>query len=329
MDKSEMTSEILVDKRADGKEQPWRDKKISNVSYHEILEILDLKKASNVGLCGDILEFNVNTDGKMKLAKAWFCKSALCPLCNWRRAMKHSLQVMKVIKTLVERKPNARFIFLTLTAKNAIDGESLDQAMKDMAEGFRKLMMYKKVKQNLIGFMRASEVTVSEKDGSYNQHMHVLIAVETTYFKNTANYITKPEWIDLWQKAMKLPYKPSIKVEAVKDKIKNKKTGKEKDGLLGAIKETAKYPVKDTDYLTGDIERDVEIVGDLEQGLYRKRLIAYGGLLKEIHRELNLDKNEDELIHIDDEKEIDENEETVYSLVAIWNKQFKNYFVQQ
>jgi plasmid rolling circle replication initiator protein Rep len=34
------------------------------------------------------------------------------------------------------------------------------------------------------------------------------------------------------------------------------------------------------------------------EGLYRKRLISYGGLLKEIHKELNLDDAEDgDLIH--------------------------------
>jgi hypothetical protein len=39
------------------------------------------------------------------------------------------------------------------------------------------------------------------------------------------------------------------------------------------------------------------------EGLYRKRLISYGGLLKEIHKELNLDDAEDgDLIHTDDEE---------------------------
>jgi Replication protein. len=38
--------------------------------------------------------------------------------------------------------------------------------------------------------------------------------------------------------------------------------------------------VKDADYLTGNLENDLEVVKDLEEGLYRKRMIAYGGLLK-------------------------------------------------
>ncbi|RIN45271.1 protein rep, partial [Staphylococcus simulans] len=42
------------------------------------------------------------------------------------------------------------------------------------------------------------------------------------------------------------------------------------------IKETSKYSVKSSDYLTGDKEKDTEIVSDLEQGLYRKRMLSYG-----------------------------------------------------
>src|SRR5699024_12097142 len=76
---------------------------------------------------------------------------------------------------------------------------------------------------------------------------------------------------------------------------------------ISAIDETAKYPVKDTDFMTDDEERNLQRLADLEEGLYRKRLISYGGLLKEIHKELNLDDAEDgDLIHTDDEEKADE-----------------------
>ena len=44
-------------------------------------------------------------------------------------------------------------------------------------------------------------------------------------------------------------------------------------------------------------------MSDLEEGLHRKRLISYGGLLKEIHKKLNLDDTEEgDLIHTDDDE---------------------------
>ncbi|UDK99201.1 protein rep [Lysinibacillus sphaericus] len=40
-----------------------------------------------------------------------------------------------------------------------------------MAQGLNRLMKYKKVSQNMIDFIRSTEVTVNKKDSSYNQHM--------------------------------------------------------------------------------------------------------------------------------------------------------------
>lgn len=34
-------------------------------------------------------------------------------------------------------------------------------------------------------------------------------------------------------------------------------------------------------------------MNDLEKGLYRKRMLSYGGLLKQKHKILNLDSDED------------------------------------
>ncbi|GAB5857325.1 hypothetical protein JMUB7535_26890 [Staphylococcus aureus] len=35
---------------------------------------------------GNILEFKPTDEGYLKLHKTWFCKSKLCPVCNWTRA---------------------------------------------------------------------------------------------------------------------------------------------------------------------------------------------------------------------------------------------------
>ncbi|MBU5268020.1 protein rep [Virgibacillus proomii] len=112
---------------------------------------------------------------------------------------------------------------------------------------------------------------------------------------------------------MKLDYDPSVKISVVRPK------NKDKDEIQSAIDETAKYPVKDTDFMTGDEQKNLKRLSNLEEGLYRKRLISYGGLLKEIHKKLNLDdvKNGD-LIHTDDDG---------YSIIAMWNWE-QNYFIK-
>lgn len=317
-------NETLKDITKSGKQRPWREKKIDNVDYADILEILKIKKAYNVKQCGNVLEFKPSDDGYLKLYKTWFCKSKLCPVCNWRRAMKNSYQAQKVIEEVVKEKPKARWLFLTLSTKNAIDGETLERSLKHLTESFRRLFKYKKVSKNLIGFMRSTEVTVNKKDGSYNQHMHVLLCVENSYFKNKENYISQDEWIKLWQKALQVDYKPVANIKAIKP---NKKGDKD---IQAAIKETSKYSVKSSDYLTGNQEKDAEIVQDLEQGLYRKRMLSYGGLLKQKHKLLNLDDAENgDLIKTSDDETVTEEEEKAHSITAIWNFEKQNYFLKK
>lgn len=217
-------NETLKDVTKSGKQRPWREKKIDNVSYADILEILKIKKAYNVKQCGNVLEFKPTDEGYLKLHKTWFCKSKLCPVCNWRRAMKNSYQAEKVIKEVIKEKPKARWLFLTLSTRNAIDGDTLEQSLKHLTKAFDRLSRYKKVKQNLVGFLRSTEVTVNKNDGSYNQHMHVLLCVENSYFKNKSNYITQEEWVYLWQKALQVDYRPVANIKAIKPNKKVIKT---------------------------------------------------------------------------------------------------------
>src|SRR5699024_11236313 len=80
-------------------------------------------------------------------------------------------------------------------------------------------------------------------------------------------YVNQKQWIQFWKRAMKLDYDPNVKVQMIRPKNKHK------SDIKSAIDETAKYPVKDTDFMTDDEERNLQRLADLEEGLYRKRLI--------------------------------------------------------
>src|SRR5699024_8856538 len=102
---------------------------------------------------------------------------------------------------------------------------------------------------------------------------------------------------------------------------------KYKSDIQSAIDETAKYPVKDTDFMTDDEEKNLKRLSDLEEGLHRTRLISYGGLLKEIHKKLNLDdRGEGNLNHTEDDEKADEDG---FSIIAMWNWERKNYFIKE
>ena len=257
----------------------------------------------------------------MKLHQTWFCGSRLCPVCNWRKSLKHSNQVIQIINEAVKRNPKGRFLFWTLTTKNVFTGKELNTEISKMNKAFELMMKYKKIKKNMLGYLKATEVTVNQKDGSYNQHLHVLVFVKSSYFNSNDNYISQAELTEFWKKALKIDYTPIVNVKAVKPKA----TEKEK-GVIGAVYETAKYPVKSIDYLTNDRDENLQRVEDLEKGLKSKRLISFGGIFKEIRKELQLEDVESgDLIKTDSEE--DKEPTTGQVIIARWNWQRKNYYI--
>lgn len=312
---------ILQDKNSYGKPQPWRQKKLENLRYAEYLSILLYKKAHKVQGCADVLRFRKLPDGSTKLYQTWFCKSRLCPLCNWRRSMKNSGQLKKILSEAHKQQSTGRFIFLTLTERNAVDGNDLKQRLKALTRAFFKLVHYKKVAKNLLGYVRSTEIT-SNDNGTYHQHLHVLLFVKSSYFTgNGNNYLSQADWADLWQKALRSSYRPIVNVEAVRT---NKSKGK--SSLLASAQETAKYQVKSADYMSDDDYRNQQVIDDLEQALVGTRQISYGGLLKQIKQQLHLDDADNgDLVNVDGEELSEPTEAEL--IVAKWDQQRKNYLI--
>lgn len=326
--------QVLKDLKASGKERDWRSKKSRSLLMAEHFQQGGLKsKAERMHECADVLTFKL-VEGKLRLSQTWFCKVRLCPMCNWRRSLKIAYQNKLIVETLNQRE-KVRWVFLTLTVRNC-ESEELKQTIDSMMEGFRRLFMYAKVKKIAKGYFRALEVTKNRKtdsewSGTYHPHFHVLMAVPSSYFKKKEYYIAHSEWAQLWQKAMKLDYSPMVSVQAVKPKKEINAEGIENDvkraiAEQNAILEVSKYPVKDSDILVSDqVTQDgIETVLTLDDALAYKRLIAYGGMLKDIHKELNLDDPEDgDMIHVDQEN--DEVANGAFEVMAYWNIGIKNY----
>ena len=316
-------SKVFKDKTENGKVRPWRERKIENVRYAEYLSILEFKRAHDVRGCGEVLRFR-KIGEHLKLYQTWFCKKRLCPLCNWRKSMKNSSQLKQIIAEAVAREPKGRFLFLTLTIKNAYSAEELKGSLRTLTKAFNKLVKYKKVHKNLLGYLRSTEITVNEQDGSYNQHLHVLLFVKSSYFTgDSVNYITQAEWTGLWQRALKVDYEPVVHVQVVKA---NKRKGT--DSLQASAEETAKYEVKSADYMTADDERNLVVIKNLEYALAGTRQISYGGLFKQIKQDLKLeDVDKGDLVHVGNEEYSKEQMEAAEEVVAKWDFKKQNYFM--
>ena len=68
------------------------------------------------------------------------------------------------------------------------------------------------------------------------------------------------------------------------------------------------------------------MIDDLKQALAGSRQISYGGLLKEIRKQLQLEDVENgDLINTDSDDQ--ETDQVVREIVAKWDYQRKNYFI--
>lgn len=308
--------EILKDLSGTGKERPWSEKKMANeylaIAYDEV----DINKARRLRDCATVLTFSVSEDNKKRLTQANFCRIRLCPMCSWRRGLKifgHTMAIMEEMK----KEKEWSYIFITFTIKNCVADELNSQIDKLMVS-WNRLMGYTKIKKAIKGWYRGLEITHNIANNSkdydtFHPHFHCVFAVNKSYFTEKTQYISQKEWTSYFQKAMKIDYTPIVDVRKV-----NGDTAK-------AVAEVAKYAVKDSDYIIADDwELTISTVRLLDTALANRRLVAYGGKFKELHKKLNLDdeENGDLILNGIDSKEKEENiSEVTYS----WNIGYSQY----
>jgi plasmid rolling circle replication initiator protein Rep len=321
-----------------GKPVEWREHKINSLKLAASYERLHYEsKYIRVCMCAEFLEFESYENGEKKLKSVNFCKVRLCPMCAWRRSLKVFGQVSKVMNYL-DANHDYRYIFATFTVKNVF-GEQLPCEMDKLFKAFNLMTKRKEFKSVSKGWFRCLEVTHNWEREDYHPHFHVVIAVDKWYFKETKNYLNHDAWVRLWKSCLGVDYDPIVNVKAVKQNA---------DGTYGkAVAEVAKYAAKPSDYLLEVkkcskelIENNVELreafeeyqnkktdeaVEVMDVSLHKRRLIAFGGVFKDVHKKLNLDDTVDgDLIKTDTEDEI--RQDLNYVLVRYnWNVGYKNY----
>ena len=301
------TGEILKDYSSTGKERPWKLHKQENL---QLVKIYKTAREKNINLitdsrlfdlehCADTLLFAENAEGKKKLKSANFCRLRLCPMCQWRRSLKMFGQVQTITDKILERDKSTRFLFATFTVKN-VDAENLETCINILNNKFLYLVSRnktfapaRKLKQNLLGYLKAVEVTYNTKDKTYHPHLHVIFAVRNTFFSSSKYYMSKKEWISLWQQALGVDYKPQTDIRAIKS------------GTAKAVAEVAKYPVKTAPILSLPDDEAVEILKTLTLSLNKKRFVSYGGIFKTIKQELKLQdvETDKDLVNTDIEQQ--------------------------
>ena len=316
----DIKDKVLIDVNDNGKIINWREKKLTTLDLAESYKRLGFdSKHYRVKECGTYLEFKKLKDSSMKLNQANFCKVRLCPMCSWRRSLKIFGQVSKVMDCASDNK-DYDYIFLTLTVKNC-SGDELKDTIDILMNGFNRMTKRKIYKNSIKGHFRALEITHNLITDTYHPHFHCILVVNKSYY-DSRDYISQREWTSLWKDVLKIDYTPIVDIRRFKDK-----KGK---GISKSIAEVAKYTVKDNDYIVrNEIGEVIETLTDdavliLDQALANRRLTAYGGVLKEIHKMLNLDDCEDgDLVNTDNDELRNDLE---YIIVRyLWNIGYTQY----
>lgn len=284
---------ILVDLSSTGKRREWHLHKLNAVYIASAYEEVDIRKAERMKDCATYLRFAHQPDGTKRLHDAKFCRVRLCPMCQWRRALKCFCQVDKIVKYLEEK--GYQFIFLTLTQKN-VSPENLSDEITRVLLAFNRLTKHKRFKEAIKGYFRAMEVTHNIETDTYHPHLHVAMAVRSSYFKSK-QYIKKSEWCEIWKELLQIDYPPEVWIERFR-------------GGARGVAETCKYTVKASDIINvDDWDLTVETLRLLDSVLKRRRFIGFGGVMREAHKILNLDDIEDGDLTLVDEAKSDVTQE--------------------
>lgn len=241
-----------------------------------------LSRAAQVRGCGTYLLFGVYSSGISSLIEANFCKQRLCPSCQLRRSLRVYSDICKVLDYVDTHDDDHNYFFLTLTVRNVI-GADLSDCIKMMSVGWNRMCNRRDVKGLVRGTIKTLEVTCNQDTG-YHPHYHIILALPKRYGpRDVMCYWSIERWARTWGRSLGVNYSPSVSIHMIRG------------GISKGVKETAKYAVKPSDYLsTFDHVSMDRKVHDLTIGLHGKRLLSYGGIFAEARRQLGIDDNLDD-----------------------------------
>ena len=207
-----------------------------------------------------------------RLIAANFCRLRHCPICQWRRSVRWQAKAFQALPRILNKHPDGRWLFLTLTIKNCplVD---LRSHINKMNAAFKEWTQQDYWQAS--GWLKSLEITRAADDSAH-PHFHVLMLVPSSYFGR--NYVTQNAWSRMWAKHMKLDYFPVVHIQAIQPEQLDK-----------SIPELAKYQCKPQDL----IDEDGQWLFELTCQLRNARGINVGGVLKQFFKGREESEDED------------------------------------
>lgn len=285
-------------------DKPWSKHRYESDQIQSHYEGVYERYAERISQCSQLLDFRL-IPGKdsysLKLSSTRLCHVRTCQICAWRRSLMYKARAYKALPAFIEDHPTTRYIFLTLTCKNC-DIYDLRKTISHLNKSFARLTKLKLWPG--IGYLKTVEITRGKDGDSAHPHLHILIALRPSYY--VKHYLKKKRWIDLWQKSLRVDYRPILDVQTIKVE----------KSPLGLLAELIKYQTKPNDLVFADKAWFLEYT----KQIHGTKAFALGGEFRKYFKEMEKEETTDEMIGNDGEGEVDEGH-----LLFGWKRQQKKY----
>jgi hypothetical protein len=245
-------------------------------------------RARRICDCGKLLEFDCySVPDSFEIFRVpvngSFCRERLCPLCMWRHSRWLHVQLCQLMAAYLAANPDHQALLLTLTIKN-VSAEKLRYAVDKLLKGFYKLFRYKRVAQAVPAWWRVLEITRNAESDELHPHLHIILMVPPEYFRRSAGlYITQPEWVSKFRKAIKADYDPICDIRPLRGVGGGAPLDEEgKKSLF----EACKYVCEPGMFL--DVDLADFPLREIHEAVHGRRLIGMSVSLRNISDELSL-----------------------------------------
>lgn len=178
------------------------------------------------------------------------------------------------------------YILVTLTMRNC-DPLDLPETIDHLMESFRRLYKTSEWSAAIKGAHRTLEVTYNEKENTFHPHLHIICAVNPSYFTSAA-YISQDRLRWLWQRSLQSGYSPIVHIAKI--------TGVDQDRK--DLHEVTKYVTKDADWSSLPDEVATSVLTCLHGALHGRKLYAQYGVIRDAARLLRFSDEDGDLLNV-------------------------------
>lgn len=230
--------------------------------------------------CGDVVKYAIAYEGDMKSVKhkkllyTETCGNRWCLRCMQRKALSDALEIYTLANYLYTEK-NYRFLFITLTAPNC-SGDDLRDTISQFNKGIDRLFKREPYRSDFKAWITKVETTYNVKRKDYHPHLHVLVAVDKRYLKDSDRFVSNDRLRKDWREVFGDDTITQVDIKQASGRTKKKR--------MKSVLELAKYTAKPSHYL-----RDQKVFDTFFDAMKNRQALRFCGEFSELHKMYDLD----------------------------------------